>query len=120
MAEESIWIVTRETVEDSPSEEGQKGWGRDLVEKAATSALKSSPVSINKIKKEWLRTLRLIGQLIHQAEEEAGGEFDMQLDEVTLAVEIDGKGRVGLIGTCNGEANGKGAITLKFKRATQR
>ncbi|MEO1389873.1 MAG: hypothetical protein AAFV85_21255 [Cyanobacteria bacterium J06634_6] len=118
MVEESIWIVTRDSVEDSPLREGQKGWGRDLAQKAA-SAFVACPVNAEKIQKEWLRTLRFIGQLIHQAEEEAGGEFDMQLDEVTLAVEIDSKGKVGLIGTCSGEANGKGAITLKFKRAAQ-
>jgi len=41
----------------------------------------------------------------------------MQLDEVTLALEITTKGQVSILGACSGEASGKGAITLKFKRA---
>ena len=115
MTEESVWIVTRESVDEVPMD-GAKGWRQDLTQKA-TSVFKSYSVSPQKIQEEWARTIRFIGQLIHQAEEQADKEFDMQLDEVTLTVEIDGKGRVGLMGTCNGEANGKGAVTLKFKRS---
>lgn len=115
MAEEPIWIVTREAV-DISSDEGVKGWGPDLAQKVA-SVLKPCPVSPEKIQEEWSRTIRFIGKLIHQAEEQAGGEFNMQLDEVTLSVEISGKGKVSLIGACDAEASGKGAITLKFKRS---
>ena len=42
----------------------------------------------------------------------------MQLEEVELVVEVNGKGQVSLLGT-GGELGGKGAITLKFKRKTQ-
>ena len=115
MAEEQIWIVAREAV-DASFGEGEKGWGQDLAQKV-TSAFKSCPVSSEKIQEEWSRTIRFIGKLIHQAEKQAGGEFNMQLDEVTLSVEINGRGKVSLIGACDAEANGKGAITLKFKRS---
>lgn len=115
MAEEPIWIVTHEPT-DMPMQDGEKGWGKELTQKV-TSTFKSYPVSSEKIQEEWSRTMRFLGKLIHQAEEQASGTFDMQLDEVTLAVEIDGKGKVGLVGACNGEISSKGAITLKFKRA---
>jgi hypothetical protein len=114
MSEEQIWIIAHDTTEDEPTE-GSKGWGGDFVKKVA--ALKPQPVDTEKLKQEWNRTMRVVGQLIQQAEKEAGGSFGMQLDEVTLAVEINGKGQVTLLGACSSEASGKGAITLKFKRA---
>lgn len=114
MSDEPIWIVTRDS--EDPIAEGEKGWGQDALRKAAT-ALRLKPVDPNKLEQEWNKTMRVVGHLIRQAEQEAGGNFGMQLDEVTLAVEINGKGQVNLLGTCSGEANGKGAITLKFKRS---
>jgi hypothetical protein len=115
MSEEPVWIITRDSVDTAPID-GEKGWGQGITQKAA-SVFKSCSVSPEKIQEEWTRTIGFIGKLIHQAEKQADGEFNMQLDEVTLSVEIDGKGRVSLMGACNGEANGKGAITLKFKRS---
>lgn len=114
MSDEPIWIVTREDPLDDAAD-GEKRWGKDLIEKALT--LKLQPVDPEKLKQEWNRTMNFVGQLIQQAEQQAGGEFGMQLDEVTLAVEINGKGQVNLLGACSSEANGKGAITLKFKRS---
>lgn len=112
MPEEPIWIVTRE---ENETTDGEKGWRDDLTKRI--SALKPQPVDPEKLKQEWNRTMRVVGQLIQQAEQEAGGSFGMQLDEVALAVEINGKGQVNLLGACSSEASGKGAITLKFKRA---
>jgi hypothetical protein len=114
MSEEPIWIVTREDSEDETIE-GGKGWGEDTTKKF--SALMPKPVDPEKLKYEWNRTMRVVWQLIQEAEKEASGNFGMQLDEVTLAIEINGKGQVNIMGACSSEANGKGAITLKFKRA---
>lgn len=121
MTDEPIWIVTRDNA-DNETVEGAKGWGEDIAKKGQdlaekVSILKSKAIDPEKLKQEWNRTMRVVGQLIQQAEQEAGGNFGMQLDEVTLAVEINGKGQVNLLGACSSEANGKGAITLKFKRA---
>jgi len=115
MSDEPIWIVTRDEFEDETLE-GGKFWGQDQAKKIF-SALKLKPVDPEKLKREWNRTMRLVGQLIQQAEQQAGGEFGMQLDEVTLVVEINSKGQVNLMGACSSEASGKGAITLKFKRS---
>ena len=112
MSDEPIWIVTRDDQDIEIG--GEKGW-QDWSEKVS-SALHLKPVDPEKLKHEWNRTMRFVGQLIHQAEQQAGGEFGMQLDEVTLAVEINSRGQVNLLGACTTEASGKGAITLKFKR----
>ncbi|MBF2004744.1 MAG: hypothetical protein IGS49_04570 [Chlorogloeopsis fritschii C42_A2020_084] len=112
MSDEPIWIVTRD---DKETVDGGKGWRDDLGRKIAV--LKPQPIDPDKLKQEWKWTMQIVGQLIQQAEQEAGGSFGMQLDEVTLAVEINGKGQVTLLGACSSEASGKGAITLKFKRA---
>ena len=116
MSEEQVWIATWDSSDTSP--DGQKGWGQSVTQKV-TSILKLNPVSSETISAEWNQTMRLVGHLIKQAEEHAGGQFGMQLDEVNLVVEINSKGQVGIVGTCSGEASGKGAITLKFKRSEQ-
>jgi hypothetical protein len=114
MPDEPIWVITRDESEET-SIEGGKGWGQEQAKKIL-STLKIKPVDPERLKHEWNRTMRVVGQLIQQAEQQAGGEFGMQLDEVTLAVEINSKGQVNLMGACSSEASGKGAITLKFKR----
>lgn len=113
-SEEFVWIVTHDSL-DTNTPNGEKGWGQE-VHRRLTSGFTSNPVNPEKIKTEWIRIMNLIGELIQEAEEQAGGQMDMKLDEVTLSVEINGKGQVGILGTCSGEASGKGAITLKFKR----
>jgi hypothetical protein len=113
MTNEPIWIVTRDDA-DEETIEGAKGWGGDIHEKVSTLKLKL--VDSAQLKQEWNRTMRVIGGLIQDAEKEVGGSFGMQLDEVTLAVEINAKAQVTLLGACSSETNGKGAITLKFKR----
>ena len=42
----------------------------------------------------------------------------MQLNEVTLSVEINGEGQVSLVGT-GGKLGNKGGITLKFTRPSK-
>lgn len=39
----------------------------------------------------------------------------LRLDEVTLSVQVNGKGQLSILGT-GGELSGSGGITLKFKR----
>jgi hypothetical protein len=112
MAQEPVWIVTRDSEETDLG--GEKSW-KDWGEKA-TSRLHLKPVDPELLQREWNRTMNFLGQLIRQAEQQAGGEFGMQLDEVTLSVEINSRGQVTLLGACTAEASGKGAITLKFKR----
>lgn len=106
MMDDFIWIVTDDRPESSSGEKG-------LLDKIG---LKQVPVDPVKLEAEWNKMLRTVGKLLAQAEQEVGTESDLKLDEVTLAVEINSKGQVSLMGVGGVEASGKGAITLKFKR----
>ncbi|MGQ9872489.1 Pepco domain-containing protein [Leptodesmis sp.] len=106
MTDDVIYIVTEDRPEASPGEKG-------LLDRIG---LKQVPVDPKKLEVEWNRMLRVVGKLLAQAEQQVGGESDLKLDEVTLAVEINSKGQVSLMGVGGAEASGKGAITLKFKR----
>jgi hypothetical protein len=100
MAEEkTIWIITEEDVE------GQRGLYGGYVNR--------SPLSAEKLKQNIGKFLEVIQEVFAQANKPI--ELGMQLDELELSVEINGKGQVSLLGT-GGEAGAKGAIKLKFKR----
>ena len=101
MAEEkSIWIITEEDVE------GQRGLYGGYVNRSSLSA--------EKLKQNMGEFLEVIQEVFAQANKPI--ELGMQLDELELSVEINGKGQVSLLGT-GGEAGAKGAIKLKFKRS---
>lgn len=107
MPDDFIWIVTEDRPEAALGEKG-------LLDKIG---LRQVPVKPAELEVEWNKMLRVVGKLLAQAEQQVGSESDLKLDEVTLAVEINSKGQVSLIGVGGVEASGKGAITLKFKRA---
>jgi len=106
MTDDFIWIVTDDRPEATPDEKG-------LLDKVG---LRQVPVDPAKLEAEWNKMLRTVGKLLAQAEQEVGSESDLKLDEVSLAVEINSKGQVSLMGVGGVEASSKGAITLKFKR----
>ena len=54
-----------------------------------------------------------VNQMFGQAQKPL--QSGLELDEVELAVEVNGEGKVSILGT-GGKAGGKGGITLKFKR----
>jgi hypothetical protein len=114
--ENIVLITTREDPEES-NDYGTKGLRQDFANKV--SKLKTISVDSATLKNEWNKTIQLIGHLIESVEEKESWKLGMQLEEVTLAVEINGKGQVSLLGV-SGEANGKGAITLKFKRKEEK
>ena len=110
-----IWIITSET----PSQEipkGQKAGGggysyEDSVEDADTNS-QQHWVEAEVLQSNMNQFLEVLGETFDQAEQNYS---KIQLDEIELTVEINGKGQVGLLGT-GGEVGGKGAIKLKFKR----
>ena len=109
MSDELIWVVTDDKPEDTSG-------GKGLLDRVP--GLRRVQVDPAQIEQEWNRVLGVVGRLLAEAEQQVGGDSGLQLDEVTLAVEINGKGQVSLMGV-GGEAAGKGAITLKFKRAAK-
>ena len=55
----------------------------------------------------------VVERLLIRAENKNNGEI--ALDEIELSVEINGEGKISLLGN-GAQAGGKGAIKLKFKR----
>ncbi len=58
--------------------------------------------------------LQVVSDVFDQANQQSG----LQLDEVELSVEINAQGQVSLLGS-GGSLSDKGAIKLKFKRASE-
>jgi hypothetical protein len=109
MPEEIILVVT-DDIEDS-SIDGQRGWGD--VRRRLT---KVSEIPVSALEHNMKHLLQAVGRLFQQANQQAELQSDLFLDEVTLQVEISGKGEVRLF--AGGEVAGKGVITLKFKRSS--
>ncbi len=127
MSKETIWIITRKTATISTNEGGKSGSDKGQKigkgKKVETSEEGRVAVPVGTIQQNMSKFLVVMGDLFVQAEQEATKtqsenkqKQGMQLDEIELSVEINGKGEVSMWGMGGGELGGKGAITLKFKR----
>ena len=108
MSEENILIVIDDT--EYSEIEGQRGWGE--VRRRLTRVV-TLPVEV--LEQNMNNLLKVIGRLFQQVDQQIGQQSDLTLEEVTLQVEISGKGEVKLF--AGGEAAGKGVIEMKFKRS---
>lgn len=114
MADEAaqLWLVTEvETTEMTEVVRGGRG-GRD-VEQVKTIIRQRVPLDAVALKTQMSGLLQVVGQVFDQASHQTG----LQLDEVELSVEINAQGQVSIMGS-GGSLSDKGAIKLKFKRAT--
>lgn len=116
MSEETpkgIWIVTDETTVDEETD-GSK-WGRsvgaDYPDETQKNKTKTR-IKAEELKNNMSEFLDVVEETFEKAEKPSA---KMQLEELELSVEINGKGQVCLLGT-GGEVGSKGAIKLKFKR----
>lgn len=105
MQEETISIVT----DDIPLTTETRSWEAPLE-----AAKYKVEISVDKLEQEMGRFLHIVGRLFQRAEVEVEKKSRMRLDEIELSVEINGEGKISLIGS-GAKAGGKGAITLKFK-----
>lgn len=96
-------------------DEGQKGWGSSI--KSAAGRLR--PVTLNPavVEEQMGKFVAMVGRLFQQANAQVPPDSGLTLEEVELAVKINGKGQVQLI--AGGEAGAEGGITLKFKRTSK-
>jgi hypothetical protein len=73
-------------------------------------------VRVQKLEEEMGHLMQVVERLFNRTQQQGNRKPGMQLDEIELAVEINGEGQISILGT-GGKAGGKGAIKLKFKRA---
>lgn len=112
-----IWIITDEPAIEEEPKGGKSGrytgpvYGQPDSDKK--SEKKRSRLSAEDLKQNMGEFLEVVEEAFEQAEKPTQSKF--VLDELELSVEINAKGQVSLLGT-GGEAGGKGAIKLKFKR----
>ncbi len=102
------------SVEETPVTEpdGAKGgnpWARGTTEKA----MKDVELSVEKLEAEMSKLLNMTEKIFTSAQQQP--KSGLQLEEIELAVEINGSGQIKLVGS-GGTAGAKGAIKLKFKR----
>ena len=124
MTEEAsqIWFVveteTTRTIEDvRRGERSGEDIGGDfrqrVTEQIRTIAEKRVPLDAAALREQLNGLLKILGDVSDKANQQSG----LQLDEVELAVELTGEGQVNILGN-SGKLGNKGAIKLKFKRAT--
>ncbi|WP_413175444.1 hypothetical protein [Anabaena azotica] len=118
MPDESIRIITDEIQNVSETSGEKAAWdiGSNWNIEVKTKALpkNAADVSISKLEQEMTRFMQDIDGLFSRAEKQADMKY-MQLDEIELAVEINGEGQVSLFGA-GAKIGGKQGITLRFKR----
>lgn len=117
MSEEVIWIVTDE-VKNVP--DGSRGYeGRNpFGEPGFVGRVQRQAVSTETLEQNMSAFLQRMGRVLMQAKQSAGELAGMTLDEIELSVEVNGEGKVSLLGT-GASLSSKGALTLKFKAARQ-
>ncbi len=115
--QETLWIVVEEPIVEQKPVKGAResvdvgGTFDNVPEKITNIFRQRVPVDAAALKSQMSGLLKVVGGLFEEAEQQTG----MQLNEVTLSVEINGEGQVSLVGT-GGKLGNKGGITLKFTR----
>lgn len=124
MADEAaqLWIVTEiEKTETKEVVRGERGGvDRDgaysppqVTGQVRTIVRQRVPLDAVALKSQMNGLLQVVSSVFDQANSQAG----LQLEEVELSVEINAQGQVSILGS-GGSLSDKGAIKLKFKRAT--
>ena len=128
MPEETIRIVTYNPPEAEPEQESIDG-SKDLGTGATfldievpeethppdgtKGPVRVSEVSVETLEREMGRLIDVVERLVNRAPDRP--KSGMQLEEIELSVEIDGRGKVSLVGS-GLDMGAKGAVKLKFKR----
>jgi hypothetical protein len=116
-----LWLVTEvETTETKEVVRGERGgvdrgggFPPQVTEQVRTIVRQRVPLDAVALKSQMNGLLQVVSDVFDQANYQAG----LQLDEVELSVEINAQGQVSILGS-GGSLSDKGAIKLKFKRAT--
>ena len=134
MPDETIWIVTADTSDespDAPDDDGAKNgghigvdwsdaWGaqpNQPTQKQAAKAVDSlrlHNVSINKLEKELVDFMQTVDQMFSRADAEADMKA-IELSEIELSVAINAEGSFSLVGLGAKVADTR-TVLLRFKR----
>ncbi|MGB3614688.1 MAG: hypothetical protein WBA10_12920 [Elainellaceae cyanobacterium] len=87
------------------------GFGSPAAEQITQLVRKRVPLDAAALKTQMNGLLSVVGDIFVQADAQTG----MQLSEVELSVEINGEGKVSIVGN-GGKIGNTGGITLKFTR----
>lgn len=118
-SEKGIWIITDDTtaVDTRDGSKAGRNTGYDYGDEPEIKPDKRlRRISAQELKANMDEFLEVVQTIFEKAEQ---SQSSLQLEEIELSVEINGKGQVGLLGT-GGELGGKGAIQLKFKRKIEK
>jgi hypothetical protein len=122
--DDELWIVTASSPNIAESTTGQKSSTRSFnpyeTSKATVSGeeLKESRVKAETLAAQMSQFVKVVSKVFATVQRQVEPQAGLQLDEITLSVEISGEGEIKLLGT-GGKLGGKGAIELKFKRVEQ-
>jgi hypothetical protein len=124
MNNDYVWILT-ESEPPSPTNDGSRGetqpnpfsnQPKSPAPPITPYSLQRVPVQAEKLERGMSDFLQVVGRVFTRAQESAKELGGMELDEIELGVEINGEGQFSLLGN-GGKLGGKGAMTLKFKKA---
>ncbi|MFM6132837.1 MAG: hypothetical protein ACKO3K_06350 [Cuspidothrix sp.] len=117
--DEELWIVTASS-SDNGSKQGMKAvtpngnpYGSPTV---TDEEIKNSRMNAGMLAKKMSDFVGIISGVFTDVQKQIATQGEIQLDEITLTVEISSEAEIKLLGT-GGKAAGKGAIELKFKRS---
>lgn len=133
-SDKQIYFIVEESVtEEVTTIEGERagsrdtggGWGTELRRSrvdAIAQTIKRQRVSVNagKLKSQMQELVSTVNDLFDTAQPKPIVEsvHGLQLEEITLSVQVDAKGELSILGT-GAEIGGSGGITLKFARPKQ-
>jgi hypothetical protein len=112
---EDLWIVTASSP-DNGLQSGAKG-GFPSANPPKDEETKDSRINAGMLAKQMSHFVGVISGVFTDVQKQIATQGELQLDEITLTVEISSEAEIKLLGT-GGKAAGKGAIELKFKRSS--
>lgn len=120
-----LWVVAESeaTVEQEVEVEGRRSGGNDRggsfglpepIEAIKATVTKRQRVSVDAqlLKSQMTSLVAIVNDMFTEADTQAG----LQLNEVTLSVEINAEGQLSLVGN-GGKLGNRGGMTLKFVRS---
>lgn len=116
--EQYIWVITESEVRGDRSSDDPPRNPYDepfATPGLATTRRPGTPVPVSKIRQGMAEFLDGMGQVIQEAQAKAAEVGNMELDEIELAVEVNGDGQISLLGS-GARVGGSSALLLRFRR----